>query len=100
MLTMPSLWSLTVSTLVFIAASWYLYRYLDAQGIQKGFTRGMVVLTFATLLSWGAGMGTDWAERKITGHQATAQPAVPPQVQPELAADTETAPSNKDKTAE
>jgi hypothetical protein len=36
--------SLTISTIVFFVAAWFLNSYLDAQGIPKGLTRGMMVL--------------------------------------------------------
>ena len=62
MFTMPSMWNLIISTIVFFAAAWYIHRYLDEQGIPKGPTRGMLVLVLASLLSWGAGYLVDLAQ--------------------------------------
>jgi predicted PurR-regulated permease PerM len=59
MFTMPSMWNLIISTIVFFIAVWYIHRYLDEQGIPKGPTRGMLVLVVASLLSWGAGYVVD-----------------------------------------
>ncbi|MGE5758061.1 MAG: hypothetical protein ACM3W8_04265 [Sideroxydans sp.] len=67
MLTLPSMWSLIISTIVFFLAVWYVRRYLDEQGIPKGMTRGMLVLTLASLMSWGAGEAVGWAQREISG---------------------------------
>jgi hypothetical protein len=76
MFTLPSLWNLIVSTLVFFIAAWYGHRYFEEQGIPKGMTRGTLVFVFASLVSWGAGEMADWAQEKIEGPQPMAQPAV------------------------
>ena len=73
MLAMPSMWSLIISTVVFFVAVWYVRRYLDEQGIPKGMTRGMLVLTLASLVSWGAGEAVDWTQREISGPPPKAQ---------------------------
>jgi hypothetical protein len=65
--------NLTISTIVFFVAAWFLNSYLDAQGIPKGLTRGMVVLVLAALLSWGAGWAVDWGQGKNEGLQASSQ---------------------------
>ncbi len=65
MFTIPSLWNLLISTLVFFIAAAYLRRYLDAQEIPKGLTRSILVLVLASLASWGAGAVTDWAEEQM-----------------------------------
>ncbi|MDD5057000.1 MAG: hypothetical protein PHQ60_03935 [Sideroxydans sp.] len=75
MLTMPSLWNLMISTLVFFIAAWYIHRYLDEQGIAKGFARGITVLVLASVVSWGAGALADWVQEKIEGPQPAAQSA-------------------------
>jgi len=59
---LPSMWNLIISTIVFFIAAWYINRYLDAQGIGKGMTRGMLVFSLASLVSWGAGEVVDWAQ--------------------------------------
>ncbi|MEO8331141.1 MAG: hypothetical protein ABI479_01810 [Gallionella sp.] len=67
--------SLIISTIVFFIASWYIKRYMDDQNIPKGMTRGVMVFTLAALVSWGAGALVDWAQVKIEGPQAVAQPS-------------------------
>lgn len=73
MLTLPSMWNLIISTLMFFIAVWYIRRYMDEQEIPKGFTRGLLVFTLASLVSWGAGEVADWTQEKIEGPQPTAQ---------------------------
>ena len=73
MLTLPSLWNLIISTVVFFIAAWYLRRYLDEQGTPKGMTRGISVFALASLVSWGAGELVDWTQEKIEGPRPTAQ---------------------------
>ena len=75
MLTLPSIWNLIISSLVFFIAAWYTNRYLDEQGIPKGMTRGLLVLVLASLVSWGAGTVADWAQEQIEGPQPAAQTA-------------------------
>lgn len=67
MFTLPSVWNLVISTLVFFAAAGYLHRYLDAQGIPKGMTRGILVFSLASVVSWGSGEMADWTQEKIEG---------------------------------
>lgn len=73
MFTLPSMWNLIISTIVFIIAAWYIRRYLDEQGIPKGMTRGILVFALASVVSWGAGEAVDWTQEKIAGPQASAQ---------------------------
>ena len=73
MFTLPSLWNLIISSLVFFAAAWYLHRYLEEQGIPKGMTRKILVFSLASLVSWGAGEAVDWAKEKIEGPQPVSQ---------------------------
>jgi hypothetical protein len=63
--------NLTISTIVFFIAAWFLNSYLDEQGIPKGVTRGVLVLVLASLMSWGAGWAVDWAQIKVEGPQAS-----------------------------
>lgn len=65
--------NLTVSTIVFFVAAWFLNDYLEAQGIPKGMTRGVMVLVLASLMSWGVGWTVDWAQNKIAGPQVVVQ---------------------------
>jgi len=73
MFTLPSMWNLIISTIVFFVAAWYIRRYLDKQGIPKGMTRGLMVFVLASLVSWGAGEVADWAQEKIEGPQPEAK---------------------------
>lgn len=73
MFTLPSLWNLIISSLVFIIAARYLQRYLEEQGLPKGMTRGILVFAFASLVSWGSGEMVDWTQEKIEGPQPAAQ---------------------------
>ena len=73
MFTLPSMWNLIISSIVFIIAVWYIRRYLDEQGIPKGMTRGILVFALAYMVSWGAGEVVDWTQEKIAGPQPTAQ---------------------------
>lgn len=73
MFTLPSLWNLIVSTIVFIIAAWYIRRYLDESGLPKGLTRGILVFGLAYFVSWGAGEATDWVQEKIAGPQPATQ---------------------------
>ena len=73
MFTLPSLWNLIISTVVFFVAAWYLRRALDEQGIPKGMTRAISVFALASLVSWGAGALVDWTQEKIEGPQPATQ---------------------------
>ncbi len=68
MFTLPSMWNLIVSTIVFFVAAWYIHLYLDSHGIPKGMSRKLLVFVLASFVSWGAGEVVDW----IQGPQATA----------------------------
>ncbi len=70
---LPGMLNLILSTIAFFIAAWYINRYLDEQGISKGMTRGMLVFSLATLVSWGTGEMEVWAQVKIKGPQAAAQ---------------------------
>ena len=65
--------NLTISTIVFFVAAWFLNNYLDAQGIPKGMARGVMVVVLATLMAWGVGWTVDWAQNKIEGPQTVMQ---------------------------
>lgn len=67
------MWNLIISTIAFSIAAWYIHRHMDEREIPKGMTRGILVFTVASLVSWGAGEGVDWAQEKIEGRP---QPAV------------------------
>lgn len=73
MFTLPSMWNLIISTIIFFIAAWYFHLYLDKQGIPKGMTRGLLVFVLASAVSWGAGEAVDWTQEKIGGPQAAKQ---------------------------
>lgn len=59
-LELPSVWNIVISTIVFFVAVWYFNRWLNAQAIPKGMTRGLAVFVLAYLVSWGSGELVDW----------------------------------------
>ena len=73
MFTLPSVWNLIISTIVFFIAVRYLHRYLEEQGLPKGMTRSILVFTLASLVSWGSGEMVDWTQEKIEGPQPAAK---------------------------
>jgi hypothetical protein len=46
--------SLIISTIVFFLASFFLHRYFEDWGLDKGRARTLLVLTIASILSWGS----------------------------------------------
>jgi uncharacterized membrane protein YjfL (UPF0719 family) len=52
--------SLVVSTIAFFVASYFIKRYLEDMGIEKGMTRGMVVFVLALAASYIVGAAIDW----------------------------------------
>jgi len=72
MFTLPSMWNLIISTIVFFIAAGYIRRYLDEHAIPKGMTRGILVFVLASLVSWGAGEAVDWTQGKTEGPQPAA----------------------------
>ncbi|MFZ2311386.1 MAG: hypothetical protein WAV82_02110 [Methylobacter sp.] len=73
MFTLPSVWNLIISTLVFFIAVRHLHRYLENHGLPKGTTRSILVFTLASFVSWGSGEMVDWTQEKIEGPQPAAQ---------------------------
>lgn len=73
MLTLPSMWNLIISTLVFFIAAGFSRRYFDSQGLPKSITRGILVFTFASVMSWGSGEIADWIQEKVSGPQPATQ---------------------------
>ena len=67
MFTIPSIWNIIISTIVFVIAAWWIRRYLDEQGLPKGMTRGLVVFVLAYVVSWVSGELVDWAHDKVYG---------------------------------
>jgi uncharacterized membrane protein YjfL (UPF0719 family) len=52
--------SLVVSTIAFFVASYFIKRYLEDMGIEKGMTRGVVVFVLALAVSYVVGAAIDW----------------------------------------
>ncbi len=77
MFTLPSMWNLVISTIVFFIAAWYINRYLDGQEMPKGTTRGMLVFLIASLVSWGSGEAVDWMQERAEGPHVAAQAQMP-----------------------
>jgi hypothetical protein len=73
MFTLPSMWNIIISTIVFVIAAWYIRRLLDAQGIPKGMVRGLVVFVLAYVVFWGSGELVDWAHEKVYGPEQGLQ---------------------------
>lgn len=69
------MWSLIISTFVFFITAWYLSRFLNAQGIPKGMTRGILVFVLAYMAAWGAGELADWSQATLEEPQAETQTA-------------------------
>ena len=69
------MWNLVISTIVFFIAAWYFHRVLEEQGIPKGMTRGILVFTLASIVSWVSGDAVDWAHDKIEGPPPAAAQA-------------------------
>jgi hypothetical protein len=73
MFTLPSMWNIIISTLVFVIAAWYLRGFLEAQGLPKGMARGLLVFVLAYMVSWASGELVDWAREKIYGPEPVSQ---------------------------
>jgi predicted PurR-regulated permease PerM len=67
MFTLPSIWNIIISTIVFVIAAWYVRRKLDEHGLPKGMARGLLVFVLAYLVSWVSGALVDWGHDKIYG---------------------------------
>jgi hypothetical protein len=74
MFTLPSMWNLIISTIVFFVAAWYARRYMDEQEIPRGMTRGIVIFVLASFVSLGAGKIVDWTQEKTAGPQTAQHP--------------------------
>ncbi|MDE3207281.1 MAG: hypothetical protein KGL58_00365 [Pseudomonadota bacterium] len=73
MFTLPSMWNLIISTIVFFIAAWYFHRVLEEHGLPKGMTRGLLVFMLASVISWGAGDAVDWVQGKVEGSSGRVQ---------------------------
>jgi hypothetical protein len=78
MFSLPSIWNLIISTIVFSIAAKYIHSHLHSRGIPQGRKRNLWVLGLASLLSWGAGDAADWTQEKIEIQQSAVQTSVQP----------------------
>ena len=73
MFTIPSMWNIIISTIVFVIAAWYIRRFLEEHGMPKGFTRGLMVFVLAYVVSWASGELVDWSREKMYGPEPVSQ---------------------------
>jgi hypothetical protein len=52
--------SLVLSTVAFFIASYFLRRYLDDMGLQKGMTRSVLIFCLAAIIAYGVAFVVDW----------------------------------------
>lgn len=72
--------SLILSTIAFFVAVFYLGRYLDSQGINKGLTRSMLVFILASIVSIGASSVVDFISNAFEGEQSRVASTDPLQI--------------------
>lgn len=68
---------LILSTIVFFVAGFFINRYLDDQGLDRGMSRKLLVLMLATLASFAASSATDWVTAELDGSHHTMAAADP-----------------------
>jgi hypothetical protein len=73
MFTLPSIWNIIISTIVFVAAAWYLRRLAEENAIPKGAARGIGVFVLAYFISWGSGELVDYARLKMYGPEPKSE---------------------------
>ena len=73
MFTLPSMWNIIISTIVFVIAAWYIRRKLDEHGLPHGMTRGLLVFILAYAVSWCSGEVVDWAHEKMYGPEPVSE---------------------------
>lgn len=64
--------NLVISTIAFLVAVVFLNRYFEAQGMEKTFTRKILVYTLAYVVSTGVGMVTEQVTTAIYGKDESA----------------------------
>jgi len=73
MFTLPSVWNIVISSIVFFVVAWYVRRELSDKGMPAGFTRGLLVFILAYMASIGSGLVVDWVEIKYFGKVPATQ---------------------------
>lgn len=74
MFTLPSIWNLIASTIVFLIAMHYLRKWLSQNGLPAGMTRGLLVFLIASIIAWPAGEAADWLHHQLTGELVKQSP--------------------------
>ena len=64
-----------VSTIAFFVAAFFINRYLDEHGIDKGMARSALVFVLTSLISYGTAEATDWVVDRFDPPQKTAADA-------------------------
>lgn len=59
--------SFVLSTVAFFVAAFFLNRYLDEMGINKGMTRAVLVLVLASTVSLGVSLSMGWLSSQLDG---------------------------------
>jgi cytochrome c-type biogenesis protein CcmH/NrfF len=67
------MWGLVAGTVSYPVFAWYSRRYLDEQGLERGFTRMVLVFLVATLLSSALGYGVSWMTSTPQSRSSQAQ---------------------------
>jgi len=73
MFTLPSIWNVVISTIVFIVVAWYAHRKFNEMGFPKGIARSLIVFALAYAVSWISGEVVDYIQEKIEGPKAATQ---------------------------
>ena len=55
--------TLTLSAVAYFVAGHFIRRHLDASGIPKGMTRGLLIFTCALAVAYGVAALLEWATR-------------------------------------
>lgn len=63
---------LVISTIAFFVTVFYMNRYLDDQGMNKGMSRSMLVFLIASIISFVVPMAIDFISDEIGGHKKAA----------------------------
>ncbi|MBU2830948.1 MULTISPECIES: hypothetical protein [Acidithiobacillus] len=67
------MWGLVAGIVSYPAFAWYGKRYLDGQGLERGFTRTVLVLLMATILSSTLAYGVSWMASTAQSRNSQAQ---------------------------
>ena len=68
---------LVLSTIAFFVASFFINRYLNEQGINKGMARGILVFVLASVVSFITSSTVDWIDAEAQGGTKNLANAAP-----------------------